>query len=315
MALSATQQQDQDRSEVPTQTSTNTLLGNLINKACVTNQKLEIPANTTLNEAYNVRASESVGVKNGRDFELKYFILGVRGSDGLGADANGVTQFRVNQHQPIDGNVFVGIPFIVRPLDNDLDNLTRAKYRIREVRTINGIAYAIYWAKLISFVEYNPQLLKIYKDPVTGTEDVKAYIPSSDDLHPTPVELTSSNTVPISNTYVNGSAILNCTLNENDVEELKNACRIVFNDAGYARPNEVGICYGMDSDVEGDIGGGSFISYKESLSTVVGHFVTERSGREANNNREIELVFDHGASEPMLLHTVASTSANGSMNP
>ena len=315
MALSATQQQDQDRSEVPTQTSTNTLLGNLINKACVTNQSLTIPQFTTLNEAYNIRASESIGVKNGRDFELKFFMLGVRGSDGLGQDQNGVTQFRTNQHQPIDGNVFVGIPFVVRPVSDDLDNLTRAKYRLREVRTINTIQYAIYWGKLIDFDDYNPQLLKIYKDPLTGAEDVKTYIPVSDDLHPVPVELTSANTVPISNTYVNGSAILNCTLNENDVEELKNACRIVFNDAGYARPNEVAIMYGIDNDTDGDIGGGQYIRYTESLSTVVGHFITERSGREANNNREIELVFDHGASEPMLLHTVASGSGNGSQNP
>lgn len=315
MALSTSQQQDQDRSEIPTQTTTNTLLGNLINKACVTNQKIDIPEFTTLNEVYKVRASESIGEKNGRDFELKYFTLGVRGSDTIGKDANGVDIRRVLQHQPIDGNVFVPIPLCARPVSNDLDNLKRAKLRCREVRTINGVQYAIYWAGLIKFDRYDPQLLKIYKDPVSGAEDVKKYIPSSDNLRPVPVELTSSNTVPISNTYVNGSAILNCTLSADEIEEVKNACRIVYNDAGYAAPNEIAVAYGIDSTTDGDIGGGKFIRYTEALSLVIGHFITERSAREANNNREISLVFDHGASEPMLLHTVASTTANASTNP
>ncbi|EBV8434191.1 hypothetical protein NFI00_000056 [Salmonella enterica] len=315
MALSTSQQQDQDRSEVPTQTTTNTLLGNLINKACVTNQKIDIPEFTTLNEVYGIRASESIGVKNGRDFELKYFTLGVRGADSVGKDANGVDVRRTNQHQPIDGNVFVPIPLCIRPLSNPLDNLTRAKYRGREVKTLNGVAYEIYWVGLTKFDRYDPQLLKIYKDPVSGTEDVKKYIPSSDDLRPTPVELTSSNTVPISNTYVNGSAILNCTLSESELEELKNACRIYYNDAGYAAPNEIAMVYGIDSTVDGDIGGGKYIRYTEALSMVVGHYITERSAREANNNREISLLFDHGGSEPMLLHTTSSTTANASTNP
>lgn len=315
MALSTSQQQDQDRSEVPTQTTTNTLLGNLINKACVTNQKIDIPQFTTLNEVHGVRASDSIGIKNGRDFELKYFTLGIRGADTVGKDANGIDVRRVNQHQPVDGNVFFGIPFIARPLSNPLDNLTRAKYRCREVVTRGGIQYEIYWVMLMKFDLYDPKMLKVYKDPVSGSENVQSYIPNADNLRPVPEQLTSSNTVPISNSYVNGSALLNSTLSQSEAEELKNACRIMFNDAGYAAPNEVGILYGIDTDSEGDIGGSNFIKYTEALSLVHAHFITERSPREANNNRELEFVFDHGASEPMLLHTESTTTANASTNP
>ena len=86
MALSAAEIQDQERSEVPSATLTNTAMGNLINKCCATNQNITIPAFTTLNEVYNVLAQESVGVKKGRDFELKYFGIGVRGSNCVGMD-------------------------------------------------------------------------------------------------------------------------------------------------------------------------------------------------------------------------------------
>lgn len=311
MALSTSAAQDQDRSEIPTQTTTNTLLGNLINKACVTNQKITIPVNTTLNEALNVEAAASIGVKNGRSFTLKYFSLGVRGADGVGKDTNGVTILRVNQHQPIDANVFVPIPLLGRLLSEDVDNVTRAKYRLRTVETRNGQPCVFYWAGLIDFLSYSPKLLKIYKDPVTGVEDVKNYIPTADGLHPVPVTLDSSNTVPISNTYVNGSAILDCSLNSNAIEELKNACRLYYNDAGYAAPSELAISYGIDGSAEGSVGNG-IIQYTEARSMVIAHFLTERSAREANNNGTITLKLDHGGSEPMLLHTTSTTTANAS---
>ena len=112
MALSANDVQAQNRSEVPTQTVTNAAVGNLINKCCVTNQPLTLLQYSALNEFYDVLAADSIGLKNGRDFELKYFALGVRGSDCTGVDANGKTKLKVNQHQPSDANLFLPIPLI-----------------------------------------------------------------------------------------------------------------------------------------------------------------------------------------------------------
>lgn len=306
MALSANEIQDQNRSEVPTQTVTNTGWGNLIGKCCITKQALDLLQWTTLNEFYNILAAESIGVKNGRDFELKYFGIGIRGAKCDGTNELGVSKIKVNQHQPIDMNLFQPIPFACRPIDSDFDDFNRKKYRMRVVMDVNGEAYAFYFLKLISFIDYNPQILKITRDDA-GNESPVPYIPRKDDLFkPLPVDTTSEGSVPISNTYINSSAILDCSLTNADLVECANACRVLYNDASLAAINEVGIAYGIDTKFDGQIGGGAVIRYDEVMSAVFAHYITERDARSALNNVRVQLAFDHGASEPMLLHVTST---------
>ena len=311
MTLSASELQDQNRSEVPAQTVSNTSIGNLINKCIATGQPIVIPQYTTLNEHYGILAEESLGQKNSRDLYLKYFTVGVRGSNCDGKDSRGVTKLKVNQHQPIDANLFTPVPFIARPIDNDLDNFNRLQYRLRVVEERNGILYAFYWLKLINFDKYDPTENKITRDPVTGVENVVALIHRKDDLdNPQPVDFTSEGSVPISNEYVNSSAILDCSLDQADLREMSLACKIYFNDAGYASINEVGIAYGIDTENRGEIAGGATIQYTEAASVVIAHYVTERDGRNALTNTKIQLAFDHGASAPMLLHTNSTVDSS-----
>lgn len=312
MTLSANELQDQNRSEVPAQTVTNTMIGNLINKCVSTGQPIVVPQFTTLNELYKILADESIGPKNSRDFYLKYFGIGVRGSNCDGKDGRGVTRIKVNQHQPIDANLFTAVPFICRPIDNDLDNFNRAKFRMRTVEERNGIPYAFYWLKLINFLNYNPTENKITRDPVTGVENVVPYIHVKDDLeNPQPVDFTSVGSVPISNEYVNNSAILDCSLDQADLREISLACKIYYNDASYASINEVGVAWGIDTQFRGEIGGGATIDYTEVASAIFAHYVTERDGRNALTNVKIQQAFDHGASVPMLLHANSTQPAVG----
>lgn len=315
MAISSADVQDQNRSEVPTQSVTNTAYGNLIAKCCVTNQKLNLPQYTTLNERYGIMAEESIGVKNGRDFELKYFGIGIRGSDCDGTTSIGTTRLKVNQHQPIDMNLFVPIPFIARPIDSDLSNINRLKYRGRVIEVwADGITYAVYYLKLVNFDNYDPSVNKITRDDA-GNEDAKPYVPVKDDLfNPQPVDFTSVGAVPISNTYLNSSAILDCSLSQQDLNEIALACKGKFGDTSYASINEVMIAYGIDTQFDGQIAGGATIRYTEVLSAVAAHYVTERDGRNAITNTKVQLAYDHGASEPMLLHTNATGTTTSQGN-
>ena len=307
MALSANDIQTQNRSEIPTQVITNTGFGSLIAKCCVTGQQFTLPQYTTLNEFHEVLATDSIGVKNGRDFYLKYFGLGVRGSDCIGVDANGKTRLKVNQHQPIDANLFIPIPLIARPIENDLDNVNRAKYRMRVVETIGTQTYVFYYLKLINFASYNPMVNKVTRDPVTGQEDPVPYIPIKDDLfNPQPIDFTSQGSVPVSNVYLNSSGILDCSLDESDLQELVNAVTIKFNDPSYASVNEVALVYGIDTQTDGQISQGATIRYTEIMSAVIAHFITEQDGRNAVNNTSIKLAYDHGSSEPLLLNSLAT---------
>lgn len=315
MALSASEIQDQNRSEVPTQTTTNTGYGNLIMKCVATRQSFTLPQYSTLNEKYNTLAAESIGRKNGQDFELKYFGVGIRGANCIGQNALGVSRMKVNQHQPIDMNLFTAIPFICRPIDEDLNNIQRAKYRMRVVMNgYDGNSYVFYFLKLINFDHYNPQVSKITRDE-NGNETPVPYVPSRDDLfNPQPVDFTSEGSVPISNTYLNSSAILGCSLDQGDLKELADACRVLYNDASYAAINETMIAWGIDTITDGSTGGGAVVRYDEVLSAVAAHYITERDARNALNNTQLNLDFDHGASEPMLLHTTATISPGGQGN-
>ena len=315
MSITSAEVQDQNRSEVPTQTVTNTAYGNLIGKCCATKQPINLPQYVTLNERYDILGDASIGVKNARDFELKYFGIGIRGSDANGTTSIGTTRLKVNQHQPIDMNLFVQIPFIARPLTADLDNVTRLKYRMRVIETwADGITYAVYYLKLIDFTNYDPQVNKITRDEA-GNEDAKPYVPIKDDLfNPQPVDFTSVGSVPVSDTYLNSSAILDCSLTQQDLTECAMACKGKFGDTSYASINEVGVAWGIDTQFDGQIAGGATIKYTEVLSAVFAHYVTERDGRNAITNTKIQLAYDHGASEPMLLHTNATISTTGQGN-
>lgn len=312
MAITSAETQDQNRSEVPVQTVTNTGFGNLIAKCCATNQPLNLPQYTTLNERYNILGEESIGKHEGRSFELKYFGIGIGGSSADGVTSLGTTRLKVNQHSPADMNLFAPIPFIVRPIDNDLDNFNRAKYRMRVVETFpDNIAYAVYYLKVANFDSYFPVVNKVVRDEA-GNEDAKQYVPTKDSLfNPQPTDITSVGTVPVANSYQNSSAIIDCSLTAQDLNEIANACKLKFGDASYASINEVMLTWGIDTQFDGAIAGGGTIRYLEVLSAVAAHYVTERDGRNALNNVKVQMAYDHGASEPMLLHTNSTSTTGG----
>lgn len=304
MPITTSASSESEMAKVPSQVSVNTLLGNLINKACITNQNVTIPEYGTINRALEILMPQSVGVKSGRDFELKYFMIGRRGNSVKSTSEDGVVEMQANQHQPVDANLFSPMPFIARPIDNPLPEAMRKKYRARTVETFGGAQYEFWWAKLIDFTDYNPRMLKIVRDPETGVETPTVFIPTAENLNPEPINLTSENTVPVSNTYVNSTAMLNCSLNAGDVVELQNVAAIRYGDAGKARISETAVCFGIDTLAQGNIGAG-VVNYTEAVAIIPAHFVSESDARNANNNTGISLVFDHGVSEPMLLHTTA----------
>lgn len=307
MAITTAETQDQSRSEVPVQTVTNTGYGNMIGKACFANQIIELPQYTTLNERYDIMGDVSIGKHSAKDFELKYFGIGIGGSSADGLTSLGTTRLKVNQHQPTDMNMFAPIPFIARPLDSPLSNAERANFRMRVVETLlDGKQWEVYYLCLISFLEYDPKVTKVVRDD-SGNEDSKAYVPTKDSLFdPKPIDITSTGVTPVSNTYQNSSGILDCSLSTNLLTEIANACKAKYGDASYASINETMIVAGRDVPYDGLISGGGTIRYTEVASAVACHYVTERDGRNALNNTKLQLAFDHGASEPMLVHTNAT---------
>ncbi len=302
--------QERDNSRIPAQIITATGMGICINIACATGRPVTIPQFTTLNEVYGILVDESLGQQDGKSFNLRYYGVGVRGSQCAGTTSQGITRMVVNQHMPIDGNAFTPIPLVARQMDNDLTDEERKKYRTRTIKNIDGVDHILYWTKLMGFEEFNPVLKLAEKDEVTGNESVEDYIPKQEDLNPEPIDLSNIGSVPVSNQYINATGKVDLSFVSDEMEELKNACRILYGDAGIAALSEFYIAFGRETMTEGKIGKGGtgFVRYNELLSTVIAYHITETHARDTNANNALNLFFDLGSSVPMIIAGARTTT-------
>lgn len=294
---------DRDSQKLPNQLVSATGAGLIITDALTTGQTVDILQYTTLNEKYDVLAEESLGRKNGRNFYLQYFGVGIGGSRSIGLDANGLEGRQVYQHTAVDFAPYYGIPMIGRTLDNDLDPLERDKYRLRYIRKIGDTNYVFYDLKLAGFAEFDPTMKVGERDPLTGNETERPYTPRKEDLSPTPTVLTTVNEIPITNTYINGTGKMDLSLDANDLAELRNVCSILFGDPGKAAINEIFVCYGIETTHQAQGAGSVTISYKEVLSATVAYQITEAYARDANANSKMPWFFWLGNSIPFLVGT------------
>ncbi|EBY9764001.1 hypothetical protein D5W64_12880 [Salmonella enterica subsp. enterica serovar Saintpaul] len=297
-----------DSQKLPNQLVQPNALGVIINDAVTTKTTVDIPKWTTLNELYEILADESVGRKDGKDFTLAYYGIGIGGSRSIGLDSNGLEGRRVYQHKATDFGAYYPIPFLIREIGDDVDPETRRKYRIRVVRKIGDKIYVMYYLKKINFLEFDATMKIGERDPVTGNEQERPYIPVKEDLTPTPYELVSTNDVPITNKYVNGTGKMDLTLDGNDLEEVRNVCRVLFNDSSKAAINEMYLVYGIESRNEGDIANGGTVDYEELQSACVSYFITEAYARDANSNSQLPYGFWYGNSLPLLIDESGTAS-------
>lgn len=302
---------DQGRTnqKLPNQLVSPNGLGIIINAALSTGQTVDIPANTTMNELYDVLAAESTGRKNGKDFTLGYYGIGIGGSRSIGTDSNGLEGRRVYQHKAVDFGAFYPIPFLIRPIAEDIDPAVRDGYRMRVVRKVGNDIFVMYYLKKINFEGFDPTMKVGEVDPTTGNETERPYVPKKEDLSPKPYELTSPGNIPITNTYINGTGKMDLSLNGNDLAEIRNVCKVLFNDSGKAAINEMYLAYGIETNNDGQISNGGTVPYKELVSACISYHITEAYARDANANSKMPWFFHYGNSLPLLV--APETVGNG----
>ena len=84
----------------------------------------KIIANTSLNEKFDILSK--VPVPAGVYPTLQYWAIGTGGNNVIG----NTTGFSYSEHTPLDGALFNHVPFIMRPVTDDLTALEKSKYRI-----------------------------------------------------------------------------------------------------------------------------------------------------------------------------------------
>lgn len=288
---------ESESSKLPSQGHTPTALGILISGAKNTEQPVELLQFTTLNEKYGVHAADAIGIKQGSAFKLGWYGIGIKGSRTIGENDDGIEVRRINEHRATDFAAFKPIPFLIRTLENDIDEEKRKDYRMRVVRKIGAVTYVMYYLKAIKFDVYKPSMKLGYREPVSGNNKEDIYTPVEADLNPIPYQLVSTDSIPATDQYSTATGTLNLSLEATDLDELRNVCRILYNDASVAAISELYLCHGIDTPVPDGVGpNGTAVRYNELVPACVSYQVTEAYGRDANTNNRLKLYFEYGNS-------------------
>ncbi len=248
---------------------------------------------STLNEAFQVQPG--VLPESGIPVSLSFFCIGNGGHrNETGADGFPLTS--PIQHRPTDAGQFKPLPFVVRELTADLDQATRAKYCLRTIRQYNGRNYVVYWGKRFSKDGVVPTIY--YNKVIDGVVTPSVFQPDNTNLHPPQPVLPNTGTTVTDADYLSVNAILGLDLNANDVAEILNACRIIYNDERYAVISEIALGAGAKKLVEGPGPGASKIQYEEYVQSSV---VTHMTGHYpvGFTNLGFNLKVNLGATEPM----------------
>jgi len=254
---------------------------------------LTIKPNSTLNEKFNVHAGLTLA--GGELPTLKYLCIG-NGGVRVTVGADGTPKTEVVQHRPRDAALYKHLPFVLRPIANDLTASERIKYRMRRLETHNGATYAAYYARLMDVSSTVPvlELRTVNSGVVTSVE----FSPNVGDLNPTPPAIGTGGVLVTTGDYIAANAKVPFTMGVTDIEEFMNVCNVIYGDPNYAIISEIALCSGVDRVVTGDFNGAS-IGYTEAIAMQVCNFIGTFLPMNAIN-RNMTVMLNVGSVEPLL---------------
>lgn len=252
-----------------------------------------IPPHSTLNEKFNINANMTIP-----DTEIpriRYVGIG-NGGHRVVVGANNISYNQPIQHLPRHSGLYNQLPFVLRPITNDLTPQERAKYRLRTVIQHGGVSYAAYYLKTLDFSNTVVDLEYFTVD--NGVTTSSTFSPNSSDLNPTPPDLTSTGVVSTSGDYIAATSQVPFKMDAGEIEEFANVANILYGSTDYAIISEIALCSGMDKVVTGTFNGVS-ASYTEAIGVQINDFIATYLAT-SYSNQMIDISFDIGAVEPML---------------
>lgn len=223
--------------------------------------------NTTLNEKFNIGTGIVLGSNTYPKFNC--FVIG-NGGHYVAEDSNGNKIPKVMYHNPTDAALYNHIPFILRPVNNDLSPVERSNYRLRKIITIGTNDYIAYYAKKIdtSSITINMENISKVSNQFTST----TFTPDSSNLSPSIPSLDPTHTVGPEADYIGVNINIDLSITTAEMTEIRNACAIIYNDANMAVISEMGICAGVDNQINSTYNSVT-INYLDSLYTIIDTFI------------------------------------------
>lgn len=203
----------------------------------------QLPAVTTagmeVTDDYNYAADTA-------DVRLRLFCIGNGGHQLVQGGSLNIPTFEPKPHAATDAALYSILPFVVKPITNDLSGADRQKFRLRRTLEIDGELYAAYFGRVLPVTSGSVQML-LDVTPLGSATQTSVFTPSLDNIRLTDPNLSGNNTV----TSVRASYTEQLTFTPQDVAWLEEACTLLYGSASYARISEIAICTGVDKQVTG----------------------------------------------------------------
>lgn len=252
-----------------------------------------IPAYTTLNEKLGIQSG--VTPAPGVYPDLGYFCIGNKGHQSqIGADGIGLNI--VAQHRATDAALFNQIPFVLREVGNDITNAERANYALRREETHNGQSYVAYYLRRINKTTVVAEMQ--YRSNTNGTTVVTPFVPTVDNLNPTPVQIPEAGASTLTGDYVTVTAEVDISLSEWEVAELLAVADIIYGDSSYAIISEIGLCSGVNKVITVTPSVGAPFNFNEAVGVqIVTHVAVMNMVRYSNGG--IARILGLGTNDPL----------------
>ena len=215
--------------------------------------------------------------------------------------AKGIEITEQLQHKPTDAALFNQIPFVLRLPDDDLTPQERESFALRRIEDHNGKLFVAYYLRRLDTRQQSTQIK--YQTITTEGKRVKVeptdFEPTKANLNPVPEPLQPVNVNTLNGEFVVVESMTQFEMDVWDLEELCNACNIIYGSDRYATISELVLVSGVDRVVEASGGAGSAnFNYKEVVAAQCMAFIAT-DFRAYLHNTLVRLDLNIGASEPM----------------
>lgn len=268
-----------------------TLVGTYIQNVKFCGLPYEMHEHTTLNEVFGVQAG--VAPEKTEYPMLRYLVIGNQGHKVVTGPDDSPT-FADRGWFCTHTRLYGHLPFIMREVSNDLTPAEREKYCLRIVKAYNGINYAMYYGRRIDLG--NARVVYKTMTQKDGQEDTNSFAYTAANADPKPPRYDTNGTIIGTKQSVFTSATVTVTLSAEEVSEIINGYRIIYDTTLAPILSEMGLCSGVDRTIPLT---GTNTFYTEVIACQINCFIgAGNSLRHDNDGLRFE--FDLGSSEPML---------------
>lgn len=250
--------------------------------------------NSTLNQKFNLFASQLPATNEYP--KLGYIGIGNKGMSYESVAGNFILTTAI-PHLARHAANYNFIPFIARPINNDITAQERIKYRLRVPTTIGGQQYVVYYLRTLDLANVVPtiELRNVNEGIITNTP----FVPDLSDLSPVQPVLSNPNLNNPNGDYLVSTAKITFLLNQADITNIMEACELLYGDARYAVINEICLVTGVDK-IQSGVFGGTTSNYTDVIAAQVAAFISQNHIL-TNSTAEIEVGLNVGSVEPLLI--------------